>query len=85
MARKRRKKRRWKDLLKGGKADKLKPSMFNKKQLKLGIKHELEHTRSRRLAKEIAMDHLAEDPKYYTHLEKMEKRYKKRKRKRRRR
>jgi hypothetical protein len=41
-------------------------------QLKLGIKVELEHTRDRAMAKEIALDHLAELPDYYTRLDKME-------------
>jgi len=33
---------------------------------------ELEHTDDRSLAREIAMDHLAEFPKYYKELDKME-------------
>jgi len=41
-------------------------------QLAIGTKHELEHTRSRAVAQEIAMDHLAEDPDYYVKLERME-------------
>lgn len=44
-----------------------------RKELKKGIKVELEHTPSRRVAKEIAMDHLWESPKYYQALSKMEK------------
>jgi predicted nucleotidyltransferase len=39
-------------------------------QLKLGIKTEMEHTDIKKQAKEIALDHLAEDPKYYTKLKK---------------
>jgi len=42
------------------------------KQLKKGIKVELEHTNSEVMAKEIAMDHLYEDPKYYDKLETIE-------------
>jgi len=61
------------DKLKGGLADKMKPEDFDAGELKKGIEHELEHTNDKILAKEIAMDHLAEDPKYYTHLEKIEK------------
>lgn len=61
------------DKLPGGLADKMKPSDFDSDELKKGVEHELEHTDDKTLAKEIAMDHLAEDPKYYTHLEKMEK------------
>lgn len=41
-------------------------------QLEKGIKVEMEHTTSKAVAKEIAMDHLWEDPAYYTHLEKIE-------------
>ena len=62
-----------KDLLPGGLADKSDPSEFDPKQLALGIKTELEHTKSRRLAQEIAMDHLKEDPRYYTKLKKIHK------------
>ena len=43
-----------------------------KKELKKGIEIELEHTDSDEIAKEIAMDHLFEDPKYYTKIEKIE-------------
>lgn len=44
-----------------------------KKQLNKGIKVEMEHTDDKGKAKEIAMDHLFEDPKYYDKLEKIEK------------
>lgn len=57
-----------KDKLPGGKADKKKPSDFDKKALTQGIKVELEHTKDKKLAMEIAMDHLTEDPKYYEKL-----------------
>ncbi len=43
-----------------------------KKQLEAGIKVEMEHTNNEAKAKEIAMDHLWEDPKYYTKLKKVE-------------
>jgi hypothetical protein len=43
-----------------------------KLQLDKGIKVEMEHTKSRVKAKEIAMDHISEDPKYYDKLEKVE-------------
>lgn len=39
-------------------------------QLKLGIKTELEHTDDEKVAKQIALDHLAEDPHYYSKLTK---------------
>jgi hypothetical protein len=38
-----------------------------------GISVEMEHAKSFRIAKEIALDHLLELPDYYTRLEKMEK------------
>lgn len=43
-----------------------------KKQLKKGIKVELEHTTSKEIALEIAMDHLWEDLHYYDKLKKIE-------------
>lgn len=42
------------------------------KELEKGIETEKEHTDSDSVAKEIAMDHLVEDPKYYSKLKKME-------------
>lgn len=42
------------------------------KELEMGIKVECEHTTSDQAAKEIALDHLAELPDYYTRLDKME-------------
>jgi hypothetical protein len=44
-----------------------------KRQLEMGIKVEMEHTDDEKTAKEIAMDHLWEDPTYYTKLKRMEK------------
>jgi hypothetical protein len=41
-----------------------------KKELEKGMKVEKEHTDSHSVAKEIAMDHLVEDPKYYTKIAK---------------
>lgn len=46
-------------------------------ELRRGIKHELEHTDSRKVAERIALDHLAEDPAYYTHLDAIEQSLKK--------
>ena len=43
-----------------------------KSELKKGIKVEMEHTDDEGKAKEIAMDHLFEDPHYYSKLKKME-------------
>jgi hypothetical protein len=61
------------DKIPGGKGDKAKPSDFDPAQLRMGIAVEMEHTKSRRLAREIAMDHLSEDPRYYTKLKKVHK------------
>lgn len=43
-----------------------------KSQLNKGIKVEREHTKDKNTAKEIALDHLMEDPKYYDKLKKIE-------------
>ncbi len=43
-----------------------------KKELEMGMKVEMEHTDSKEKAREIAMDHLWEDPSYYTKLKKIE-------------
>lgn len=57
-----------KQQIKGGKGDKLNPKDVDQNQLKMGIKIEMEHTKDPQLAKEIAIDHLAEDPTYYSKL-----------------
>lgn len=41
---------------------------FDPCQLKVGSRIELEHTKSRAVAKRIAIDHLRETPDYYTQL-----------------
>lgn len=56
------------DHLPGGKADNASPGEFDPEQLKMGIAVEREHTNSDEIAREIAMDHLREDPRYYTKL-----------------
>lgn len=43
-----------------------------KSQLNKGMKVEMEHTKDRSKAKEIVMDHLSEDPKYYDKLKRVE-------------
>lgn len=68
--------------VKGGKADKVSiediAKKFNvsiqklNKELNMGIKVEMEHTKSKSTAKDIAMDHLTEMPDYYTRLASME-------------
>lgn len=54
------------DLVPGGDADNMRPEDFDPEALAIGTQHELEHTNDIALAQEIAMDHLAEDPNYYT-------------------
>lgn len=44
----------------------------DKKELEMGIKVEMEHTKNKAISKRIALDHLAELPDYYTRLKKME-------------
>ena len=56
------------EILQGGKGDNKPTTSVNPVQLRNGIKIELEHTKDENVAKEIAMDHLAEDPEYYTKL-----------------
>lgn len=58
----------WKDQLPGGLADKMSPDDFDPAAVLKGIKVELEHTDDQQIATEIALDHLAEDPKYYDKL-----------------
>ena len=53
--------------------------MVNQVQLRMGTKIEMEHTKSRKRARKIALQHLLEFPKfkYYTELKKMERKAKK--------
>ena len=60
--------RRPKEKLHGGKGDNKPDSDFDSKQLAIGIEHESEHTDDLNIAKEIAKDHLSEDPDYYKNL-----------------
>lgn len=60
------------DLIPGGLADEYISTDFDEKALKEGIKVEMEHTHNEKIAKEIAMDHLTEDPEYYTRLKEIE-------------
>lgn len=72
-----------KEKIKGGLADGMSLSDIAKKhdiklsvltpQYKKGLKVEMEHTTSKKVAAEIVKDHLFEDPKYYTKLKKVEK------------
>lgn len=54
--------------LPGGVGDTSSTSSVNPVQLSLGVQIEMEHTNDPEIAKEIAMDHLTEDPQYYTKL-----------------
>jgi len=54
--------------IKGGKGDKLTPDRVDQRELYRGIRVEMEHTKDPEKAQEIALDHLAEDPAYYTKL-----------------
>jgi predicted double-glycine peptidase len=62
-----------KDKIPGGLADKGPPEGVDPKQVEKGMKVEREHTDDPAIAREIAYDHLTEDPRYYDKLEKMEK------------
>lgn len=61
------------DKLPGGRADDKSSDDFDEGSLREGAKHEKEHTDDPALAREIAMDHLAEDPRYYEKLKQVEK------------
>ena len=54
------------DQIEGGLGDDKSPLEFDPEQIKLGMKVEMEHTNDPMIALEIALDHLTEDPKYYT-------------------
>ncbi len=44
------------------------PDSFDAHELSMGIAEEMEHTGNPGVAREIALDHLAEDPRYYSKL-----------------
>jgi hypothetical protein len=54
--------------LPGGVGDKSTTDQVDPAQLSIGVQVEMEHTNDLDIAKEIAMDHLTEDPEYYTKL-----------------
>lgn len=58
----------YREQLPGGAAAGMSPSDFDRGALREGTKVEMEHTTSKKVAREIAMDHLAEDPQYYVKL-----------------
>lgn len=61
-----------KEFIQGGLAKGKSDDDFNQKELRKGTKVEMEHTNDPNIAKEIAKDHLMEDPEYYVKLKKME-------------
>lgn len=61
------------DILPGGRADNRPDSDFDAKALAEGMKIESEHTKDKKLQKEISKDHLTESGNYYRDLKKMEK------------
>lgn len=61
------------DLLHGGAADNTPDKAFSAAALLRGKRHEREHTGNDQIAKEIAKDHLSEDPRYYQKVEQIEK------------
>jgi len=60
------------DLIPGGLADDYDVIDFDKDALEAGAKVEMEHTKDSNMAREIAMDHLSEDPEYYKKLKQIE-------------
>lgn len=67
------KKAQMKDVLHGGLGDNKPDSDFSPKALAEGMKHEHEHTTNDQIAKEIAKDHLQEQPLYYEKQKALEK------------
>jgi len=61
------------DKIPGGLADKGPPEGVDPAQVAKGVRVEMEHTDDPQIAREIAYDHLTEDPNYYDKLEKIEK------------
>lgn len=60
------------DDIPGGLASKKKELTVKPEQVEMGVEVEMEHTDDPRKAVEIALDHLSEDPDYYTKLAGME-------------
>ena len=65
------------DFWEAGESKKYQVYEVDKRELKVGIEIEMEHTTDPRVARKIALDHLAEFPTYYTALLKMEARLRK--------
>jgi len=56
------------NLVKGGVGDYAVPENVDPTELAIGVQTEMEHTNDVKIAKEIALDHLSEDPYYYDKL-----------------
>jgi hypothetical protein len=57
------------ELIPGGKGEGKSPMEFSQEQILMGLKVEMEHTDDPMYALEIVLDHLTEDPEYYTSKE----------------
>lgn len=53
------------DRLEGGVSDEYPPSSYDQREIRRGQRVEMEHTNNPAIAREIASDHLAENPRYY--------------------
>jgi hypothetical protein len=62
------------DQIEGGIGDETDPEDLDPEEYHAGEEVEMEHTNDPTIAREIARDHLTEDPRYYTHLKEMEER-----------
>ena len=61
-----------KEVLVGGLGDKKPDSSFSSKSIQQGVSVEKEHSKNPKVRKEIAKDHLTEEPAYYDKLKQME-------------
>lgn len=57
-----------KDSIEGGVGDNVIPSDVDVRELSIGVQVEMEHTNDPDIATEIALDHLKENPEYYSKL-----------------
>ncbi len=58
----------YEDLIPGGAGDNTTAQQVDQNELQMGIKVEMEHTNDINRAREIALDHLTENPRYYSIL-----------------
>ena len=54
------------EVIPGGKGEGLEPADVDPKEFLVGTAVEMEHSEDKSFAQEIALDHLAENPKYYS-------------------